>query len=86
MFRVTNTFLPEQIDDTNNRIDDTNNRVDDYVKDLIKAVQEPLQTRWWTVGSAAYFVVKHNFVLKRMATCMKRDCDATQVADRKIAS
>jgi hypothetical protein len=85
-FRVTNTLPEHTAGDTNNRIDDIDIQIYDYVKDLIKAVQEPLQTRWWTVGSAAYIVVKHSFVLNRMTPCVKRDSDTTQVVDRKIAS
>jgi hypothetical protein len=50
-FRVTNTYPEQTACDTNNRIDDIAIQIDVYVKDLIKAVQEPLQTRWWTVGS-----------------------------------
>jgi hypothetical protein len=37
------------------------------VKDLMKAMQEPLITHWWTIGSLAILTTKHIKLLLLLA-------------------
>jgi hypothetical protein len=54
-------------------------------KDLLKAMQEPLITRWWTIGSLAILTAKH---LQFFLLLAKRVCNMTKTneKDNVIAS
>jgi hypothetical protein len=54
-------------------------------KDLVKAMQEPLVTRWWTIGNLAILTTKHLdfFLLLAKGVC---NITNTDVREDKIAS
>jgi hypothetical protein len=53
---------------------------EDAPKNLTQAMQEPLVTRWWTIGSLALFATKYlNFFLLMGKVC----CNMTNIDQRK---
>jgi hypothetical protein len=65
----TNATQEEMPDDLLNSID--------APKDLLKAMQEPLVTRWWTIGSLAILTTKHLdfFLLLAKGVCNMTNTD-----------
>jgi hypothetical protein len=54
-------------------------------KDLTTTIQEPLITRWWTVGKLAGFILKYWDIIERMARAVV-NISLTKDAENKIAS
>lgn len=54
------------------------------LKWLIKNIQEPLLTRWWTIGQVAAFLLKFWDIIIRVAWCVRNDT-GTKDAENKIA-
>jgi hypothetical protein len=52
-------------------------------KDLIKAMQEPLVTRWWTIGSLAILTTKH---LDFFLLLAKGVCNITNIIASNLLS
>jgi hypothetical protein len=54
-------------------------------KDLAASIQEPLITRWWTIGKLARFILKYWQIIEKMAQAVVNS-SITKEAENKIAS
>jgi hypothetical protein len=57
----------------------------DVPKELMNAIQEPVITRWWTIGKLARFLIKYWTTVRRMAISVINSSKTDQ-RDNKIAS